>query len=221
MIKTRSDVTQPYCIVRSALGEDECQLASWQLRAASARHAQIDDQVVTALSFYEEFFCTAFQLRMQPELERFFGCRLLPTYTYARIYLQGAELKSHRDRPACEFSATLCLQQEPDEPWPIWLEVEGKSIEVRLQRGDMLLYRGCEQRHWRAPFAGRACVQAFLHYVDANGPHAEEAYDRGAVPTGKPWQQPPDWDEVYRAYKWHIAKQMQDAARQEDDPEQP
>jgi hypothetical protein len=34
---------------------------------------------------------------------------MLPTYSYARIYANGDELKKHRDRPACEVSVTLHL----------------------------------------------------------------------------------------------------------------
>jgi len=37
------------------------------------------------------------------------GEKLLPTYAYARVYKNGAELTKHMDRPACEISVTLHL----------------------------------------------------------------------------------------------------------------
>ena len=37
------------------------------------------------------------------------SCALLPTYSYARLYLQGDSLPRHRDRPACEIAATIHL----------------------------------------------------------------------------------------------------------------
>ncbi len=33
--------------------------------------------------------------------------------------------------------------------WPICLEVEGETQEVRLEIGDAVLYRGSEFTHWR------------------------------------------------------------------------
>ena len=42
------------------------------------------------------------------------GKKLLPTYTYARIYRPGEVLKRHKDRPACEISATLTLGYDAD-----------------------------------------------------------------------------------------------------------
>jgi PKHD-type hydroxylase len=45
--------------------------------------------------------------------------------------------------------------------------------------GDAVLYRGCEKHHWREPYKeGQWQAQVFLHYVDANGPHAEWKYDK-------------------------------------------
>ena len=45
----------------------------------------------------------------------------------------------------------------------------------------MAIYRGIELEHWREKFEapeGSWHVQAFLHYVDANGPHSEWEYDK-------------------------------------------
>ena len=44
-----------------------------------------------------------------PHFEKHCGKRLYPTYSYARLYELGEELKIHSDRPACEISATVTL----------------------------------------------------------------------------------------------------------------
>jgi len=104
------------------------------------------------------------------------GRKLLPTYTYARIYRPGEVLKRHKDRPACEISATLTLGYDADSVWPIMFDEE-KEIMVELEAGEMAVYKGCDVMHWRAPFKGNWHVQVFLHYVDADGPYADQALD--------------------------------------------
>jgi len=48
-----------------------------------------------------------------------------------------------------------------------------KGTKITLKVGDMLIYSGCELEHWREPFEGNVCSQAFLHYNHANGPFAK------------------------------------------------
>jgi hypothetical protein len=47
------------------------------------------------------------------------GKKLLPTYSYARIYRNGDTLKKHLDRAACEISTTLTLGYDAKANWPI------------------------------------------------------------------------------------------------------
>ena len=97
---------------------------------------------------------------------------LVPTYSYARLYEKGSVLKKHKDRPACEVSATLNLG---GDLWPIHLE----KVKVDLKPGDMVIYSGCELEHWREPFKGILCGQVFLHYNHAQGPFAKSnLYDK-------------------------------------------
>jgi hypothetical protein len=48
--------------------------------------------------------------------------------------------------------------------------MDGKK--VNLKPGDGVIYRGCEIEHWREAYEGDYHIQAFLHYVDANGKYA-------------------------------------------------
>ena len=109
------------------------------------------------------------------------GLELIPTYTYARIYQPGEVLKKHTDRPACEISGTMTISHDPESQiWPIFF---GKNMEdagqvYKIDVGDLVMYRGNDLVHWRPKYKGKWQVQVFFHYVDANGPHKEWAYDK-------------------------------------------
>jgi len=118
--------------------------------------------------------------RLLPNFEIASGKKLYPTYAYARLYAPGEELKIHTDRPSCEISATITLGFEGN-PWPIYMGDEGgvNASKIIMDVGDAILYRGCDKHHWREPYKeGQWQAQVFLHYVDANGPHAEWKYDK-------------------------------------------
>jgi hypothetical protein len=116
------------------------------------------------------------------ELAKIAGYKLLPTYTYTRLYGKGDELKIHRDRSSCELSGTLALGVPSGEDInPIYFsknEDKTDVVEIKLNPGDLCLYRGCDLYHWRPPFTQKWYLQAFLHYVDADGPHKDFIYDK-------------------------------------------
>lgn len=86
-------------------------------------------------------------------------------------------LTRHRDRKACEISLSLNIGQRPSEPWPLCVESERESHSASLSPGDALLYRGIDLFHWRDAYQGEALVQVFLHYVDLDGPNADQKFD--------------------------------------------
>jgi hypothetical protein len=111
------------------------------------------------------------------ELSKIVESQLLPTYTYARVYYEKSVLERHVDRPACEVSITLNLGG--DEEWPIYIETpEGKEVEMNLEPGDAMLYLGCVAPHWRNEFSGKEYCQAFMHYVQSDGPFAWAYFDK-------------------------------------------
>ena len=124
--------------------------------------------------------------QLRPRIETEVGRRLLPTFSYLRLYKTGDVLKRHRDRPACEVTASLNLSQTPAEPWPLHLIGRTGPRAAVLQPGDALIYLGCELPHWRTAFEGERLAQVFLHYVDADGPHAVEQFDRREALGVKP-----------------------------------
>ena len=129
-----------------------------------------DAQIPKTYSHYADFAMETLLTKVKPILEKETGLQLVETYSYARIYKKGDELKRHKDRPSCETSCTMNLG---GDEWPIYLEPSGeldkKGIKVDLEPGDILIYRGCDVEHWREPFEGENCAQVFLHYNDING----------------------------------------------------
>ena len=112
------------------------------------------------------------------DIGRIVGKRLIPQYTYARIYKNGSDLKIHSDRPECQYSVTLSLGGDYEKPWPIWIkDYAGKSHEVPLDEGDIVVYHGTELEHWREKFEGNMQYQLFMHYVDAKGEFKDRVFD--------------------------------------------
>jgi hypothetical protein len=113
---------------------------------------------------------------VKPIMQEKTGLKLIPTYSYARIYKKGDILHRHKDRFSCEISTTLNLG---GDEWPIFIEAEqnigtpdngfpaiteNKGNKITLQPGDMLVYKGNLCEHWREEFTGENCGQVFLHY---------------------------------------------------------
>lgn len=113
----------------------------------------------------------------RPKVEQVTGLRLHPTYSFFRLYRRGNALKRHRDRPACEISVSLNVGQLPATPWPLHVDGLCGPHAALLAPGDALIYRGVDLAHWREPYEGRQLVQVFLHYVDRQGPHADQKFD--------------------------------------------
>ena len=124
-------------------------------------------------SYYADPAMEGLLLAKRKKMELLTGLKLLPTYAYYRLYTYLADLKKHKDRPACEISVTINLGSSGEE-WPIFMD--GNPIE--LEPGDAAIYLGCEIEHWREEFYGDYCSQAFLHYVNFNGEHKAEYKDR-------------------------------------------
>lgn len=113
-----------------------------------------------------------------PRLAKVINCELYPTYSYLRIYVKGAELAKHMDRPSCEVSATLPISCDSSGIWPLYLETDGRATRIELEAGDALIYKGIEVPHWREPFEGERQVQVFLHYVRKHGEYEEYKFDQ-------------------------------------------
>ncbi|HWZ95165.1 MAG TPA: hypothetical protein VNW30_08230 [Opitutaceae bacterium] len=117
-------------------------------------------------------------LQLVPAIEEATGRKVSPTYSYFRVYRRGDVLPRHADRPACEISLSVCLGYADADDWPLWLAGPEGEAAVSLRPGDGVAYQGTKLEHWREPYAGESAAQVFLHYVDAEGPHAEWRFDK-------------------------------------------
>ena len=128
---------------------------------------------------YSDMAIEALLLKMKSKIEKSIKIKLVPNYTYCRLYRKGSELLRHKDRFSCGISSTLNLG---GDMWPIFIEPDvnsgsdgqngqyvpgnSKGVKVKLNQGDMLIYNGIGCEHWREPFEGEKCGQVFLHYQE-------------------------------------------------------
>jgi hypothetical protein len=136
-----------------------------------------DTQIPNSYCHYADIAMETLLREVKPIMEKETDLKLSETYSYARIYKKGDVLDRHKDRYSCEISTTLNLG---GDPYPIYLDPTGQydqpGVEINLNQGDMLIYRGCELEHWREEFKGEECCQVFLHYNDASLETAKENY---------------------------------------------
>ena len=130
---------------------------------------------------------------LTPIMEQIAGRKLAPTYDYFRLYRDGDLCHVHRDRPACEHSMSLTLAYSDDKPWPLELGKQGADgpqdiisedfgsepmASLAMQVGDAVAYQGVDFRHGRTlPNPNRWSAHLFLHWIDPDGPHSDQAFD--------------------------------------------
>jgi len=158
-----------------------------------------DPQVPNTYCHYADIAMETLLLKLNNLMNEKTKIKLIPTYSFARIYKNGDILHRHKDRKSCEVSTTLNLG---GDSWPIYINPDPqqgvfdreynyypskeKGVEINLKPGDMLVYAGCNLEHWREPFEGKECAQVFLHYNDAEGKFNNNIYDSRKM-LGLPW----------------------------------
>ena len=123
--------------------------------------------------FYSDSFTEVMLVNKLNKMEQETGLKLIPTYSFSRVYSYNADLKKHKDRPSCEVSVTVMWGSD-GVSWPIIMD----GTKCEMEPGDAVIYLGCELEHWRENFEGDWHAQSFLHYIDANGPYKDYAYDQ-------------------------------------------
>jgi len=99
------------------------------------------------------------------------GKNLVPTYSYFRKYYKTNILIKHRDRPSCQYSATIQIDSSEDTSWPIWVKDKvGNNVKCDTKIGDIIFYKGEEVPHWREELNYEHSSHIFLHWVDGDNP---------------------------------------------------
>lgn len=153
------------------------ELASNYKKFCESENLQGDIQAPDSHSSYNYIEFLELLCEKTPEVSKFLGETVLPTYAYSRVYKNGSVLDRHRDRHACEISLTLHLAS--DDEWPIYIEKpNGEEVGLNLNSGDAMLYLGCQADHWRDKFNGQNYIQVFLHYVRSRGENNFAYFDK-------------------------------------------
>lgn len=141
------------------------------IKGEKDKYAFGDDQSPNSFSVYCALCFDSLSLNLNDLMNQITGVTLHPTYTYARIYYEGAILDPHTDRPSCEYSTTICI--DSTNLWDFFIEDKnGEVNKIKLNPGDMCVYSGPELKHWREPYTGEQHMQCFLHYVNSEGPYS-------------------------------------------------
>ena len=161
-----------YLIVPNFISNERASALSEDFNEYAVTHAiKNDPQVDKCLGKYDYISFVELLCEKNVQVSQLVGETVLPTYTYARIYENGAVLTPHVDKEECEISLTVNL--ESDEPWSIWIQnPQGQKQEVVLNSGDAMIYFGMTAPHWREEYTGNACTQLFMHYVRSRGKYA-------------------------------------------------
>lgn len=131
---------------------------------------------------------------LKPILEAWSGVKLVENNAYGlRIYRNESNLHMHVDKSETHvISCILHIGHDADsDPWPIVIEdFQGKTNEVILESGDMLLYESSKCIHGRPQhFRGSWYTSVFVHYYPLNWPGAQFNMDTH-------YRIPPSWTET-------------------------
>lgn len=172
-----------YAIVRNGYGmsKNAPPVHKMYQYTLALKNGKPDSFVPGAPAYHNDINMNKILIRMLPVMEQLTGLYLFPTYNYFRIYNETSELKRHTDRPSCEVSCSMSLGYGGSSQWPLYVQDRfGNEVAAFLEPGDCLIYRGCELEHWRNKPEEQIedFSQVFLHYVDQNGPYANNIFDK-------------------------------------------
>lgn len=196
-----------YYIIKNAVSKDVCEVAARDFEIArdlgkyedKNQYAFHDDMVEKSFSWYSPLIFEALSdTIIKRKVEEVLSEPVFPTYTYARIYYNGAEMKYHTDRSSSEFSVSLCVKTDPRYPWHLKMKTKnGETLVVEQEPGDAVMYFGHKMPHWRDPYTGTEQINAFFFYVKANGPRSVLKYDTrpllGMPSNARKWSSEQQW----------------------------
>ena len=128
-----------YQIIRGAISKDVADLAYQYLKISAdadlwmlkngVTHAGNklvgnfnDPQVPNSYAKYGDRLMETLLVKTIAVMQKKTGLKLVPTYSYTRLYRKGNILRRHKDRPSCEISTTLNLG---GDLWPIFIDPKG------------------------------------------------------------------------------------------------
>jgi hypothetical protein len=129
-----------------------------------------DAQVTARYAAHGEPLARALHARLSGLASALAGEPMKPSYPYFVTYIGGASLAPHRDRPQCELTISLLIDESPRSPgpstWPLHLETPEGEVALHLHPGEGLAFYGRELLHSRPVLPeGRRSTSLLLHFV--------------------------------------------------------
>ncbi len=138
-----------YQVIRKIVSREICDLAFnylnisaeadfWMLQTGNTHEKNPlvgtfkDIQVPNSYAKYADRLMETLLIKTIPVMEKKTGLKLIPTYSYCRLYKKGNILNRHKDRPSCEISTTLNLG---GDPWPIFIDPTGSDNVIDEYKG--------------------------------------------------------------------------------------
>tara|TARA_E500000331_G_scaffold32650_1_gene27324 strand:+ start:180 stop:644 length:465 start_codon:yes stop_codon:yes gene_type:complete len=130
-----------YQVIRGAISKEVADIAYRYLQiSAEADNWMIDNyvthagnpllgrfndvQVPGSYAKYSDRLMETLLVKTIDVMQKKTGLKLVPTYSYTRLYRKGNILRRHKDRPSCEISTTLNLG---GDAWPIFIDPTGSD----------------------------------------------------------------------------------------------
>jgi hypothetical protein len=201
-----------YLLIKNAISKDACKILAREFRMIkdlmnstnegnrTKTYPFGDEQVEKSFSWYS---CLGFESLsdtvVKSIVQQAVGEEVYPTYSYARIYYTGAEMPIHTDRSSSEIGVTCCIDVDKNsQPWNLgFIKDNGDRVYLEQDPGDIVIYNGNNNWHWRDPFHGQEQINAFLFYVKASGNRTELKYDTrpmlGASPNTRKLNSEEQW----------------------------
>ena len=115
------------------------------------------------------------QRALLPAVEALVGGPVIPSYSFASLYREGAMLPVHKDREQCEYTLSLLIDHQPVpadgiSPWALQVHArrDAEPVDCFQSLGGGILFRGRDLPHGRKPLAaGETCWTLLVHYVNA------------------------------------------------------
>lgn len=116
---------------------------------------------------------------LTPLMEQVVGVKLVPTYSFLRIYQHGDVCLVHRDRPDCQHNISLMIDSSDGLAWNIEIatvDFDEKAIAptfgetpyqtFSMNVGDGLIYSGARRHGRLSPNPNRWSAHVFLNWMD-------------------------------------------------------
>jgi hypothetical protein len=133
----------------------------------------------TAIGYYADPLAEVLLKKSTSFVSETVGEKVVPTYSFFRVYRPGEKLARHTDRESCEISVTINIASMGPANKINMYASSAEEASFLLFPGDAVIYKGCEVEHWRDPLEEKQLVVQFmLHYVKKNGDHASFVFDK-------------------------------------------